>query len=196
MAGENTPVDTDYDDALQIAVKFERTDARLDSLALAQANISQNLTNVMQGLQAEVRDVGQKMSVIAQLEHDRQAHSEGLARAFEAIAKLSAMSERQWEQQKIQEDAYRERVAIEHKATRDKLLRWSGASLAASLFIGMLVSTLGYIYVTDKNTTSAAVAAVSAAQVEHSKEADHRFDKIEGVLIEMCVKQGKDCQFR
>lgn len=193
---ENNPPLFDPHDPMQVAVKFAQMEGAMNSMQLANTNSNQNLATAIQGLQNEVRDLGRGISSITQLESDRQAHSEGLARAFEAIAKLSAMHERAWEQHSAQELAYRERTAGENKATRDKQLRWSGAALATSLFIGALVATVTYIYNTDKANNERDVDTMREAQAEHLRDADKRFDKIEGVLIESCSERGKPCQFR
>lgn len=197
----------DPTDPMQVAIRMEKQDGQIASMGLAFTNTTQNLTTAIQGLQQEVRDLGKGISAIGQLEHDRQSHSEGLARAFEAIAKLSAMHEQAWERHSAQEALYRERIAAESAQTREKLMRWSGGSIAASFLIGTMVALVVWIYLTDKQNnerdidtlrkeTADRKALVDSRFTTHSEESDARFDKIEGILIEQCSERQKPCQFR
>jgi hypothetical protein len=193
MADPQAPFDPE--DPMQVAIRFERNEGQLASMQLAMTNAHQNLASAIQGLQAEVREFGTNLNRFNQLEYDRQSHGEGLARAFEAIAKLSALHEKQWEQHALQEAAYRERMAGEAKITRDKMMRWSGGSIAGSVLLGTVVALVTWIYLTDKTNNQRDIDQMRAEHQLHLLEADKRMDKIEGILIEHCVKNGKDCQF-
>ncbi len=201
------PPQFDPSDTMQVAIRMERQDGQLAAMQLAFTNMGQNFTSAIQGLQAEVRDVGIKLGTVSQLESDRQNHADGLSRAFEAIAKLSAMHEQAWERHVIQETIYRERVAAETAHTREKLMRWSGGSIASSVLIGTMVALVSWIYLTDKQNNERDIDAlrketndrkslVDARFTEHLRESDARFDKIEGVVIEQCSERRKSCQFR
>jgi hypothetical protein len=222
----------DPNDPMQLALKIVQQDGVIASMQQAFTASQQNLTSAIQGLQSEVRDLGKGISVIGKLETERQAHSEGLARAFEAIAKAEAMHEQAWERHNSQEAIYRERceaerkakelkdeadrktteleedsyrlqTAKDHKSTRDTMIRWSGVSIGVSLLLGFLVSTVTYIYISDKTNNSRDMDALRVKidlrikEVDESfKEVDERFDKIEQVLVRQCAEQNRPCEFR
>lgn len=193
----------DPGDPMQVGIKFVQLDSAIDSIRVAMTNSNQNLASAIQGLQQEVRELGKGISGIAQLEHDRKTHSDGLERAFEAIAKLSALHELAWEKHNSEEATYRARMDSETGKTKDKMLRWSGVSIAGSATITVILGLVIWIYTTDKANNERDIDIMRAKfdrRVEgvdsHFENDDKRFDKIEGILIESCSERNKPCQFR
>lgn len=197
------PTGFDPNDAMQVAVKFVQLESALQSMQLSATNSNQNLASAIQGLQQEVRDLAKGIGAITQLEHDRQTHSDGLTRAFEAIAKLSHLHEVAWEKHTSEEESYRARTSHEASKTRDTLLRWNGVSIAGSALLTVILGLVIWIYTTDKTNNDRDIDTLRAKTDNRIKDVDgrfqtddQRFDKIEGILIEVCTERNKPCQFR
>lgn len=157
----------DPQDPIQVAVKITQMEAAhlasQDRFNVTAANLNEGIS----GLRQEVRAMVDQLRDLSKLGHAQEGHSQGLARAFEAIEKLAKQTEQGFSERDDGLETWKEKHVAENQQTRERLILWNGVATGVSLLATALVAIMVYVYTGDK-----AVAAANVARVEReAKEA-------------------------
>lgn len=154
----------DLSDPTQLAVEVSELRGAFALLQSQCNGAIQNLTGSVQAVQAELRNLGNKVEEVTRLQVHTEQHSEGLERAFAAIQNLADMTRETFEKDRASVEGYRTRRereegqwraehVKENQETRDKVMRFSGAAVVISGVATMLVAVV--MWYSDKIDTAA-----------------------------------------
>jgi hypothetical protein len=165
-------------------------------MSVVEATMAANTATVNR-VDENVRDMGVTLSQIRIDLATYETHGSGLERAFAEIKKTNERMD----------EFFREMVrgnelrAEEHTKWRtdhvadnvksDKVLgRFASIAISGTIFIGVIVSLVSYVYVTDKQNRD---RDADAARQER-RELDHRQDRIEQTTLILCARTNVDCK--
>lgn len=155
-------------------------------------------------LRGDVREMSRNMESLRTLAIQHETTGSAIERAFGEINKTNLRLEEymremaksndlradehvQWRTQHVKENAENEKTSV----------RFSAVALSATVFLGVIISLCGYIYANDRQSDQRAQANDQRDKdtaTNERRELDHRQDRVEQILIQMCAERGKECK--
>jgi hypothetical protein len=143
----------DFSDPASMAYELSELRGLYALLQQQNSGAIQNLTSSVQSMQADLRAIGHRVEEVTRLQVHQEQHGDGLRRAFEAIENLAESTRVSFQQSRDAADEYRVRREAdetewraahvkENNETRDKVMRFSGGAVLASMIVGLLLCVM------------------------------------------------------
>lgn len=165
---------TDFSNPAEVAVEVTEVKGQL---ALLSQQVSAGLSNVstqLGALQGDVRDVQKGLQLVANQQHDIQAHSTGLDRLARAIeAHVTASQE--WQRAHV----------AENQAVADQVKGWRGMVIGFGLAAGLLSAAAIYIVQDGFSRAAAEMARVEAAHVSDTNRLERIIERNQADIREL-----------